>query len=686
MFNNKRTLLFVLFSILLSISIFILLRYYTNKNNENLIISIIPTESYFTLKIKDINTFNFDLQNNEILLFFKKNQEISNQIEELISIISVLSESESFGKIIEKSELYVSIVQSHDNPTLFVSLNTPKNINSSRFFKNFEELSNKVGANRISNIQYENIKKVSFDNQDWYLAVLKNAILVTQSLELATSAFKNYKLKDKDTQNDIYENLNSKSNYFVFYQNEGLKKFVNSYFCSEIVPLNLLPPDAVIEVLLENNNINFIFIDKSENIKSFDNNQLHFGTFFNFINSYSYKRFDNLKNYDNQLFSKYDDFFYDTYFEVMFPFEATEKDIFLMQAFKLKKISESKKIIHQESHKIEFSDLKISKIDTFQLRLFSDNIFYSNFLRKDELVNLKYGFFYQDYLIVTNNIYSIEKFFAQVSNNATAEYKQDNFIHKVHLPAFYPMFIANLDKEKNQIWKNNYHIVSSLSEWNFSLNKSNLLELNIGFDSLSLLKYLDIKFVSRFNEFVKLDFDSLINFPKNHKTIIEGRNVFYYQDLGVKAEGFYAKNLARGVWRFFYPSGNLQALIEFKNNLANGKAIFYSDTPHKNIEITCSFVNGIKQGAFINFFDNGKPSIILAFNNGDPSSRLKMFNRNTTLFAEAELGVDLNIVSIDYFTLNGELVNINNLSNASNILLNYETFISYFTRNLKVIP
>jgi len=80
-----------------------------------------------------------------------------------------------------------------------------------------------------------------------------------------------------------------------------------------------------------------------------------------------------------------------------------------------------------------------------------------------------------------------------------------------------------------------------------------------------------------------------------------------------KETGSYRGGLRNGIWKSYYPEGNLRFEGAFIDDNMNGKVTWY--WPNGNIRETGSYLNGSRQGDWTSFNDDGTPSIIISFQN-----------------------------------------------------------------------
>lgn len=77
---------------------------------------------------------------------------------------------------------------------------------------------------------------------------------------------------------------------------------------------------------------------------------------------------------------------------------------------------------------------------------------------------------------------------------------------------------------------------------------------------------------------------------------------------------------------FYFPNGNLSAVIRYKNGEREGKAYFYY--PNGNIKIAFNFHRDKEDSLQYSYYDTGELFSIVNYNNGEKEGESKVFFKN----------------------------------------------------------
>jgi antitoxin component YwqK of YwqJK toxin-antitoxin module/Tfp pilus assembly protein PilF len=113
----------------------------------------------------------------------------------------------------------------------------------------------------------------------------------------------------------------------------------------------------------------------------------------------------------------------------------------------------------------------------------------------------------------------------------------------------------------------------------------------------------------------ELDYDTLISYKAfDHKgrqlaseRLDQNKSIVYrtfYYDGTPESEGMIRNGLYEGQWKFFYPNGNVQNLLNFSGGLQSGRQISYHISGGIKDDFTC--IDGLIEGEFRSFYPSGK--------------------------------------------------------------------------------
>ena len=161
---------------------------------------------------------------------------------------------------------------------------------------------------------------------------------------------------------------------------------------------------------------------------------------------------------------------------------------------------------------------------------------------------------------------------------------------------------------------------------------------------------------------------------KDENGLKQGYWIVYFPDnpAQIKTEGKYVDNKKQGVWKTYFPSGQIKQEITFVNNRPNGYAkIYYEDGKvseegiwkgnkwvgeykfyHKNGQVAYDWnynKTGKREGEQKYFYENGNKMIEGNWANGKESGTIKEYDENGNLTVEKTFNdgkLDVNTVKI----------------------------------------
>ncbi len=103
----------------------------------------------------------------------------------------------------------------------------------------------------------------------------------------------------------------------------------------------------------------------------------------------------------------------------------------------------------------------------------------------------------------------------------------------------------------------------------------------------------------------------------------------YYEDGSIKAEGILENGIKSGHWHFYYPSGELSSIENYRENQLDGTIKYFDDQANL---IAIEFWNlGVQQDSSIYFYPNGKVEKRGVFEDGLYEGKWKFFYNNGNL-------------------------------------------------------
>lgn len=175
-------------------------------------------------------------------------------------------------------------------------------------------------------------------------------------------------------------------------------------------------------------------------------------------------------------------------------------------------------------------------------------------------------------------------------------------------------------RTRNQI-KENKEVLASFSRIGIQIKPGNTtIETNLllDYDQDALyqtaLDKLENKATDLYSlKLQKKDFSPKI--PENyteHSTFI---TLYYADSIKTRAEGKLKRGKPDGTWRFYYPSGNIKAVVDYKKGKVENKAFFYYNHPSQPLLCEAQFDNNELEGPYREYYKNGNLKAKLTFDN-----------------------------------------------------------------------
>ena len=129
------------------------------------------------------------------------------------------------------------------------------------------------------------------------------------------------------------------------------------------------------------------------------------------LHSYSFIGFSEFEKSNNQAtLNQNSSLFGNQFVEVLFKVEAAEVDFPLLKIFKITDLSQTLSFLKQNSGRLTIDELKGFSLDTLQLGVLKEKMFNSVFFEIDSQEEKCYYAVYQNYLLVSSNLKTFEKF------------------------------------------------------------------------------------------------------------------------------------------------------------------------------------------------------------------------------------------------------------------------------------
>jgi len=112
------------------------------------------------------------------------------------------------------------------------------------------------------------------------------------------------------------------------------------------------------------------------------------------------------------------------------------------------------------------------------------------------------------------------------------------------------------------------------------------------------------------------DLQFKIAFPDTIQ-VADGAYVRYYADGKTpELEGKVKDNLPEGIWRTYYPSGNLQSVVNYHNGDVTGEMFYYFDKKPETLMVETVFDDDLITGKYLEYWENGAQKARLQYKDG----------------------------------------------------------------------
>ncbi len=210
----------------------------------------------------------------------------------------------------------------------------------------------------------------------------------------------------------------------------------------------------------------------------------------------------------------------------------------------------------------------------------------------------------------------------------------------INTPLFYKHLYKSSNTESKKGVEDNKDLLLSFCDIGISMNQVNG---NFNFkmrwqhdpEIFGNLQILEIERAAEETEFELYD---TLGFMFNAPIIpsSEGPIQIYYDNESVWAEGSVSESKPQGIWRMYYPSGNLMGLLRFEAGLLQGVCTFYFDTPDKTEKASVEFSSNIVTGKYTELYKNGKQKCEIPVENGVPDGEALFYFENGQIKMKGE--------------------------------------------------
>ncbi len=259
-------------------------------------------------------------------------------------------------------------------------------------------------------------------------------------------------------------------------------------------------------------------------------------------------------------------------------------------------------------------------------------------------IDKPYFTYIEDYVVFSNSEHVLKEFIDDYIKGKTLSHSPDfmdfqeewnrkaNLSVYLQMPKFYKILEKDLSPETKKSLAEKKNFILSMSRIAFQLTSDNDVfntQIIIDHDEEALKKEQADELASKIDETVHNkyyeDLQFKIFFPDSLE-VEDGHYRVHYEDgKTIKREGKVVNGLPEGIWRTYYPSGNLESVVNYKEGEVDGKAFFYFDKSRETKKAEMNFDRDLLDGLYTEYWPNGAVKAELEYKNGKLNGQAKYY-------------------------------------------------------------
>ncbi|MCQ2252961.1 MAG: toxin-antitoxin system YwqK family antitoxin [Bacteroidales bacterium] len=233
-----------------------------------------------------------------------------------------------------------------------------------------------------------------------------------------------------------------------------------------------------------------------------------------------------------------------------------------------------------------------------------------------------------DYLVGRTMIKSVkfENFKDAFDNKA-------NLTAYIQTPKMYETLLKYSPSDMKKDIEDNREIINSFARFGFQLTNSNgrfKSRLAIQYDSTANQEDIALQMESMAEGSLEIpDLDSLKFKVPGADGLEDGPQKIMYDTLEtVHYDGIIQNGGINGIWRTYYPSGNIFVTANYMQGYLNGKAYFYQDSRKQTLLAEVEYNMDKIQGYYIEYYPNGNMKAKIEYDKGVRNGECQYFWEN----------------------------------------------------------
>ena len=355
--------------------------------------------------------------------------------------------------------------------------------------------------------------------------------------------------------------------------------------------------------------------------------------------------------------------------------EQRNEEIIIL--FHTNSISDAKeKMKHLQKQIQEYAPIKFSKriYKNYEInKINSKGLFGILFGKLFESLEKPYYSFIEDYVVFSNSEKALIDLINHYVKGNTLAHKDEflkfklDFLNKsnmsvfVQTPYMYKQIYQNSNKQFKKQLQENRELFFSFSQIGTQLtNDGDFVHTKLlakyNPDALLQIELDDLETVAAedlFNEYIEnQEFRPIV---KKNDVRKKGICKIKNDNNIIIAEGNIKNQKLHGLWRTYYPSGNIKSSVNYLMNDVDGEATFYYDKSENTLKVECFFDENQIDGIYKEYFKNENRKVILNYRNGFLSGDAQFFYNNGILKIKGNYKKNKKAGKWQYYRENGEI-------------------------------
>ena len=250
-------------------------------------------------------------------------------------------------------------------------------------------------------------------------------------------------------------------------------------------------------------------------------------------------------------------------------------------------------------------------------------------------IDKPYYTFIEDYVVFSNSEKVLKQFIDDYITGKTLSHDADfmdfrdelnakaNMYMYIHMPKLYDILKQSLTVAGRTALDEKKNLLLSFSRIGFQMiSKDDIFStlVVIDHDEKALEKEKAEMMERKIDKNVHTDFFEDLQFKVfflDSIQVADGMYRQYFEDgKTIKIEGKVQDNLPEGVWRTYYPSGNLQSVVYYDDGEVTGDLFYYYDKKPETKMVETRYEDNLLAGEYMEYWENGAQKAKLSYKDG----------------------------------------------------------------------